>query len=88
MPDWSGLHPSAQEGRPVGGCSFASRAGTIDDTVELNRAPVRPLLIDTDVMAEIDTTPFVLPTGTFTFLLTDVEGSTIAWQRNPISCLP
>ena len=29
--------------------------------------------------------PFALPTGTVTFLLTDVEGSTVAWQRHPLS---
>src|SRR4051794_20030556 len=27
--------------------------------------------------------PFALPSGTVTFLLTDVEGSTVAWQRHP-----
>jgi hypothetical protein len=27
--------------------------------------------------------PLALPTGTVTFLLTDLEGSTISWQRHP-----
>ena len=51
--------------------------------VESTRANVQPLLIDRDVMPNLEVTPFVLPSGTVTFLLTDVEGSTLAWQQHP-----
>ena len=50
---------------------------------ESTRANVQPLLIDRDVMPNLEVTPFVLPSGTVTFLLTDVEGSTLAWQQHP-----
>ena len=50
--------------------------------------PDRRLLIGVDELPDIrglNSTPFALPTGTVTFLLTDVEGSTLAWQRHPDS---
>jgi class 3 adenylate cyclase len=33
----------------------------------------------------LDGSPFALPTGTVTFLLTDVEGSTRQWEAAPDS---
>src|SRR5438093_12801087 len=44
----------------------------------------RPLLVDA-VMGEQPTeiSAFVVPAGTITFLLTDVEGSTRLWEKTP-----
>lgn len=44
-----------------------------------------PLLLgdDGDAVTGGDGRPFVLPTGTVTFLLTDVEGSTKRWEAEP-----
>lgn len=44
-----------------------------------------PLLLgdDGDAVTGGDGRPFVLPTGTVTFLLTDVEGSTKRWEADP-----
>ena len=43
------------------------------------------LCLPDDEMVDVVSLPFALPTGTVTFLLTDVEGSTVAWQRHPES---
>jgi class 3 adenylate cyclase len=42
----------------------------------------RPLLVEAGVI-EGETRAFTLPTGTVTFLLTDVEGSTRRWEVVP-----
>ena len=42
----------------------------------------RPLFVD-DVEGRWAAGGFVLPTGTVTFLMTDIEGSTRAWERSP-----
>jgi class 3 adenylate cyclase len=42
---------------------------------------VRPLLVGGDV-PEYASSSFVLPTGTVTFLLTDIEGSTRLWETH------
>ena len=46
---------------------------------------VPPLLLgdDGDVVMGSEARPFALPTGTVTFLLTDVEGSTKRWEADP-----
>ena len=51
--------------------------------IESADASARTLLIDGDVMTGAVTAAFALPTATVTFLLTDVEGSTVAWERHP-----
>ena len=38
-----------------------------------------------EATVDVVSLPFALPTGTVTFLLTDVEDSTGAWQRHPVS---
>ena len=58
------------------------------DTMTTEEFPVQDhrLLIGVDELPDVSglvSTPFALPTGTVTFLLTDVEGSTQAWQRHP-----
>jgi class 3 adenylate cyclase len=54
------------------------------DTPSLERS-APPLLLgpDGDVVMGSQGRPFSLPTGTVTFLLTDVEGSTKRWEAEP-----
>jgi len=51
-------------------------------TIDRNRPPGRALGAAT-VEPGIDASTFLLPTGTVTFLLTDVEGSTAGWEAAP-----
>ena len=48
-------------------------------------SPLQPPLLlgaEAEVVTGADAVPFALPTGTVTFLLTDVEGSTKLWERD------
>lgn len=44
---------------------------------------LRPLRWSEPTMSNPPGGEFALPVGTVTFLLTDVEGSTLAWQATP-----
>lgn len=55
------------------------------DSPSPTRSPLPPLLLGDDGAAVTggEGRPFALPTGTVTFLLTDVEGSTKRWEADP-----
>jgi class 3 adenylate cyclase len=62
---------------------FARRGHAHSDVMSETRAlpvPVRPLQWGDPAVSEGN---FVLPTGTVTLLLGDVEGSTRAWEADP-----
>ena len=56
-----------------------------DSEIETPDRGVRGMLVLDDGTVDVVPLPFALPAGTVTFLLTDVEGSTVAWQRHPLS---
>jgi class 3 adenylate cyclase len=59
---------------------------TVSDTeTEPIRCGARDPSAPDERTVDVVSLPFALPTGTVTFLLTDVEGSTVAWQRHPES---
>ena len=45
--------------------------------------PRHPLIAENVVSDAADASTFLLPTGTVTFLLTDVEQSTLSWEAAP-----
>src|SRR6478735_2397926 len=56
-----------------------------DTEIETDGCGVRAMRGTDEGTVDVVSLPFALPTGTVTFLLTDVEGSTVAWQRHPVS---
>jgi class 3 adenylate cyclase len=56
------------------------RVSFVDSFLIAPRVALRPLLLWS---GGINDTAFTLPTGTVTFLLTDVEASTRSWERAP-----
>ena len=62
------------------GSGLEFTVGVMSETV-LPRVPT-PLFVG-DADDDGVTGGFVLPTGTVTFLMTDIEGSTRAWERSP-----
>jgi len=56
-----------------------------DTEFEPSSRCVRGMPVPDEETVDVASLPFALPSGTVTFLLTDVEGSTVAWQRHPVS---
>ena len=52
-------------------------------TDDVHRGVGWPLWVEADVSGAVVPAMFALPSGTVTFLLTDVEGSTRGWERAP-----
>jgi len=56
-----------------------------DTEIEPSSCCVRGMPVPDVGTVDVVSLPFALPSGTVTFLLTEVEGSTVAWQRHPVS---